>query len=113
MSSGAYHCVPLDYRLSPRSGRQHKAWGRKLQDQAKINNSAREAGDSFSNVIVLVMCSLSPANAGSKFFSPPNLKLAPQALCLRPLRGLLLLLLALTVAGAPQRTSGNVDTLLS
>ena len=33
-------------RVSPRSGRQHKALGRKPQDQITNNNRAREAGDS-------------------------------------------------------------------
>ena len=61
------------------------------------------------------MYALSPAGAGSKCLLSVTLGLAPQALCFRPLRGLVLLcFVALTVAGMPQRSSaGNIDTLLS
>jgi len=68
--------------LSPRSGRQHKAWGVSPRIEAQnILQPVKRATD-------LKGFELSPAIAGSRRKWHSYLGLPPQALCRRPLRGL-------------------------
>jgi len=68
--------------MSPRSERQHKAWGLRPRIKTNNNNRAREAGDSG--------CDFHKANrndpavarsAGLVCFADAYLGLTPQALC--------------------------------
>jgi hypothetical protein len=64
-------------RRSPRSGRRHKAWGASSRIVIKDMSRVREVGGSAVTRF-----------AGSVHLFGKYLGLAPQALCLRPLRGL-------------------------
>ena len=64
---------------SPRSGRQHKAWGASPRKPQKIRAQARETGDSA------ILPEAVARFTGLGLLYLANLGLAPQALCCRPL----------------------------
>src|SRR4051794_147278 len=68
--------------LSPRSGRKHKAWGASPRITNQKHIEAREAVDSPE------MAHAVARFTGSKIICLVILGIAPQALCLHPLRGL-------------------------
>src|SRR5215212_7013728 len=81
-AASALHKKSLSLRSgrkqSPRSGRQHKAWGASPRIRSQKQARARETGDSvkFTGFRPL-------SRAPTSFYSYVNLGLAPQALCLR------------------------------